>query len=524
MIENKYSYVDTNGYHIHETNISYTEKLLIKKTLNVSPKNFGFICNTDNQLQYKLYKLIKGEYWLPRYWAENIFGKAEKYKYKKNKIDLEFNGQLREKQQNIIDKSYKHIKKFGGGLISVGCGGGKTVMGIYLACKLKKKCLVVVHKNFLQDQWIERIKQFTNARVGIIRQDKCEIEDNDIVIASIQTISKRKFGKKIFKHFGFVIYDEAHHVSSKYFSKSLLQTNCKYTLALTATPYRKDGLIDVMYWFLGNCIYKDNVKINKNVIVKNIFFDSIDPLFKLKKKWLRIGNKGKLITDTGGMTTNFCKIESRNNLIVNIIKNIVNDDRRKILILSGRKEHLKILKSNTDKIMENNNPHNLTTCFYHGELSEKERKYTEKFGDIIFGTYALAEEGLDIPRLNTVIFSTSIKDITQSVGRILRQILQQGNVKPLVIDLVDNFPTFIQHNKERSKFYKKAKYNCDNYNTIDNEFIKCNIKDIVNIPDITEEDLVEEKEVDFNKLFENKCEDNIEVNDNNLSINKNLFI
>ena len=48
MIENKYSYVDTNGYHIHETNISNTEKLLIKKTLNVSPKNFGFICNTDN--------------------------------------------------------------------------------------------------------------------------------------------------------------------------------------------------------------------------------------------------------------------------------------------------------------------------------------------------------------------------------------------------------------------------------------------------------------------------------------------
>ena len=55
--------------------------------------------------------------------------------------------------------------------------------------------------------------------------------------------------------------------------------------------------------------------------------------------------------------------------------------------------------------MENNNPHNLTTYFYHGELSEE--KYTEKFGDIIFGTYTLAEEGLDIPRLNTIIFSTS---------------------------------------------------------------------------------------------------------------------
>ena len=142
-------------------------------------------------------------------------------------------------------------------------------MSLNIATKLKKKTLVIVHKTFLQDQWIERIKFFTDAKIGIIRQNKCDIDDKDIVLGSIHSISKRDYGD-IFDKFGFVIYDEAHHVSSKYFSKTLLKTNCKYTLALTATPYRLDGLINIMYSFLGDCIHRDPVKINKNVT--KIFF------------------------------------------------------------------------------------------------------------------------------------------------------------------------------------------------------------------------------------------------------------
>ena len=276
-----------------------------------------------------------------------------------------------------------------------------------------------------------------------------------------------------------------------------------------------------MYWYLGKCIYKEDIKKNKNVIVKNFIFDSIDPLFALKKKWMRIGKNGKSVTDTGKMITNFCKVESRNNLLVNIINNIIKDKRRKILLLSGRKDHLKILKTKMDKLLENNNPFNITTCYYHGGLSQTERRYSEKFGDIIFGTYSLAEEGLDIPRLNTVIFSTSIKDITQSVGRILRQILQQGNVKPLVIDIVDNFPTFVKHNQERTKFYNKSKYNQDNYNSVDNEILKNTLDNILNIPDITQEDLINECELETQPIC--LVENTEKKNNENINFSMNLF-
>ena len=91
--------------------------------------------------------------------------KPEKRKFK-------FNGKLREYQTNIVDVCLKIIKSNGGGIISLPCGRGKTIIAIYLACVLKIKTLVVVHKTFLQNQWYERIKQFSDAKIGIIRQKK----------------------------------------------------------------------------------------------------------------------------------------------------------------------------------------------------------------------------------------------------------------------------------------------------------------------------------------------------------------
>ena len=44
--------------------------------------------------------------------------------------------------------------------VCAGCGFGKTSCSLYLACKLKVKTLVIVHKAFLMNQWIERIEMF----------------------------------------------------------------------------------------------------------------------------------------------------------------------------------------------------------------------------------------------------------------------------------------------------------------------------------------------------------------------------
>ena len=66
----------------------------------------------------------------------------------------------------------------------------------------------------------------------------------------------------------------------------------------------------------------------------------------------------------------------------------------------------------------------------------------------------MAEEGLDIKTLTTLVMATPKVDVTQSVGRILRQKHKQA----LVIDIVDTHSLFQRHYAKRRTFYKKQKF------------------------------------------------------------------
>ena len=78
-----------------------------------------------------------------------------------------------------------------------------------------------MHKEFLMDQWIERFSQYTNAKIGIIRQNKVDIENKDVVIGMLRSISTKDYPDNIFEQFGLVIYDEVHHLGSRVDSKAL---------------------------------------------------------------------------------------------------------------------------------------------------------------------------------------------------------------------------------------------------------------------------------------------------------------
>ena len=54
-------------------------------------------------------------------------------------IHLKFNGSLRKEQLPIADLYTNSAKKNGGGIISLKCGGGKTVLALYIISLLKKK-------------------------------------------------------------------------------------------------------------------------------------------------------------------------------------------------------------------------------------------------------------------------------------------------------------------------------------------------------------------------------------------------
>ena len=118
----------------------------------------------------------------------------------------------------------------GGGLLEIHTGAGKTVMGLNIISQLKKKTLIIVHKEFLLRQWIERIEQFLpNAKVGKIQGEVIDIENKDIVIGMLQSLSMKDYPKSIFDSFGLSVYDECHHIGAEVFSRVLFKVVTKYS-------------------------------------------------------------------------------------------------------------------------------------------------------------------------------------------------------------------------------------------------------------------------------------------------------
>ena len=174
---------------------------------------------------------------------------------------MTFNGELRDHQIIAVEKYIKSALSVGGGLLELHTGAGKTVIALNIISRLNKKTLIIVHKEFLLRQWVERIEQFLpDARVGTIKQNIIETEDKDIVIGMLQSLSMKDYPIEMFNEYGLTIVDECHHISSEVFSRALFKIVTKYTLGLSATIKRKDGLTKVIKWFLGDIVYTKKEK------------------------------------------------------------------------------------------------------------------------------------------------------------------------------------------------------------------------------------------------------------------------
>lgn len=470
--------LNNNGYMIELDSLPKTNLKYILSDLTVTPYRLDATKEEMEASKFSLFRYSECKKYIivPRYYGIQKFGEPNITEFNPEKIFTSFSQTLREKQIVVTQKCIKYMKKHGGGLLSVPCGFGKTVCALYIAQYLGLKTLVIVHKSFLLKQWKDRAKEFMNItddRIGTIRQKECDVDDKDIVIGMIQTIAKKEY-RDVFSQFGLVVYDEAHHVASRHYSKCLAKTGAKYTLALTATPYRGDGLIKIMYWFTGGTIYREKMKTDQNVIVKMIYYKSTDTkLFSNKRRWFQ----GKTRSDTNKMITNVCKIKSRNDKIIEMVTHIRRTEpERKILILSGRKDHLDILKRGVDQEINKDIKNGLIdqdevySCYYIGDTKPIDRQEAEDRGDIIFATYAMANEGLDIKHLNTVILACPKKDVVQSIGRIMRTILCSGSLRPMIIDIGDDVYGLNNWINVRNIVYTKCKYAIEKYYLIDNDY------------------------------------------------------
>jgi len=217
-------YLGKMGYTIYKDGLTPKEYKLIKDHLTVSP----YIPKSPVQPEkYRIYLESQRKYYLPRYFGIQHFGEPDAYCIPKgDPIQLEFVGSLRTNQLPIVDAFLSKVndRTGGGGLLDVPCGWGKTAMALYICSQLQVKTLVIVHKSFLVNQWIERIEEFLpSARIGKIQGKEMDIQNKDIVIGMLQSLSVKHYSEDTFSCFGLTIVDECHHISSEVFSQSLTE-------------------------------------------------------------------------------------------------------------------------------------------------------------------------------------------------------------------------------------------------------------------------------------------------------------
>jgi superfamily II DNA or RNA helicase len=354
-------------------------------------------------------------------------------------------------QRIAVDK----MKEAAYGILQSKAGSGKTQMGIALIAELGCKALWLTHTHDLLNQSKERAERYLPKELmGTITEGKVNIGEG-ITFATIQTMASLDLS--LYRDvWDCIVVDECHKVAASargvtMFSKVLNGLAARHKYGLSATVHRADGLIKSTFALLGETVYAvpDSAVADKTMTV------GIKPIATGTPLTNRcLFPDGTL--NYNGMITYLTEDEERNRIIADTITE--NRDHPG-LILSDRLDHLAKLMAMlpsemlSDAVMVSGKMTSKSGKAARDKAIEDMRTGEKKY---LFATYALAKEGLDIPRLERLYLATPQKDfavITQAVGRVART--HAGKADPIVYDFVDNIRYLQNSYKKRCTTYRK---------------------------------------------------------------------
>ena len=360
------------------------------------------------------------------------------------KLRLAEGMRLRPYQKEAVDAVADNYN----GLIIAPCGAGKTMIGLGAMTMFDTRIVVLVHTQDLAQQWKQRIEAQLRTSNGDVPKvsicgDGKRDDSGQIVIAMFQSLAKGRWEEvqDWGKQFGMCIVDEAHHVPASTFSKVMMSMPAKVRIGLTATPDRPDGLGAMLGWHFGRQLFRITTKelIDKGRVMRP------DVRFERTRFTPPQIDWPKLINKT-------CEDIDRNEQILDMVESFITDGRQ-VLVLSDRVQHC-------IDMAEHIANRGMSAAALVGKMTRKQRAEVLAAADArelkaIFAT-TVADEGLDLPGLDTVVLTTPTKAmgrIQQRIGRIMRT--AENKKKPIVVDLVDNSKAAWYAHQKRARFYEE---------------------------------------------------------------------
>ncbi len=152
--------------------------------------------------------------------------------------------ELRPYQKESVESIFEEWKEHKSTLIVQATGTGKTIVFAEVVKRLNtlnKKILILAHRAELLEQTQNKLTLFGIDSVLEKAENHADIGNDNIIVASIQSISKdNRLINYPHDYFDVIIIDEAHHCASNTYLKVINYFDTAKLLGVTATPNRSD--------------------------------------------------------------------------------------------------------------------------------------------------------------------------------------------------------------------------------------------------------------------------------------------
>jgi len=346
-------------------------------------------------------------------------------------VELAFHGTLRPDQETAAAAMLAHDT----GVLAATTAFGKTVLAAKLIAARGVNTLILVHRQQLMEQWVERLMQFLGLaenEVGRLGAGRKKLTGR-IDVAIIQSLIRKGVVKDLVADYGHLVIDECHHLSAQSFEQVARRAKARYILGLSATVTRKDGHHPIIHMQCGPVRHRVDARqqaaerpFSHEVIVRPTGFHM----------------PGEPDDDPRLAFQQICHAlyqdDTRNRLIAAEILEALRAGRCP-LVLTERTEHIEMLTG----MLGGEVTHLIVL---QGGLSKKELKAaTDRLASIpeneprlIIATGRYVGEGFDDSRLDTLFLTMPVSwkgTIAQYAGRLHR--LHDGKLQVKIFDYAD---------------------------------------------------------------------------------------